>query len=718
MGKVAVEHIFNGATGTSYDSTRTTLGKWITQTTLQDTTSWAGPVPIAINRFCEGINGITYGTGVYALNYDSTYDLVFVGDNTTAAATRKVHAFFYDKTKYNLEYLGFITLSTSGAGNKTMTGLAASRHLYSTGTVTVSGTGVTGNGTAWQTARYSTGARIGFGSTDPAQITTWYEIATITSDTAIVLNGASLTAYGAGTAYVIDEIRIVTSITSATAAEGGLYLVKGVNVLAFSPTGTTFSLAVATDNVRAVYLVQDNASATVTAGIGIGLKPIASNTDHTVYFLNADGASSVRVHKFNIRAALTIASGITTTPFVFKTNAMSTTTTVNTLTFNAEYATPTNQAQRNVASLFFADIGNVYQVQESDLASLSNFTLNSWAESPPGSGAGATFVSSGALRNIKYDSTGEYFLITTNTPYRDYASTFKSGTTAADRIWNANTLQQDQILSAVAGVQDHPKKVFPNLIASLDGMCYIIQQSQSIVTNDLYAVPLGADWMTATGANTSRYPRLITPSIATPNAYKLISVYINKALILGSDNLGIVPEPIRVYVRTSGISDNTGNWLSVSASGDLTGVGGLTTTTEVQFMFEFRAFGLAPVTGRIYSVCVTYEDTSTDSHYIPCADLSSLTNKEFVYKFAYKFHSTVPTLRIRLYNAATNALIVDDNTSTPTGTFEKSTASTPSWVAWTDADKTNETTYLRYTPSTSDKTAIEGLNIRAWLSLA
>jgi hypothetical protein len=51
------------------------------------------------------------------------------------------------------------------------------------GTVTVSGTAVTGNSTNFQTSMIN--MLIGFGSTDPAKITTWYTISARASTTGI-----------------------------------------------------------------------------------------------------------------------------------------------------------------------------------------------------------------------------------------------------------------------------------------------------------------------------------------------------------------------------------------------------------------------------------------------------------------------------------------------------------------------------------------------------
>jgi hypothetical protein len=52
-----------------------------------------------------------------------------------------------------------------------------------------------------------------------------------------------------------------------------------------------------------------------------------------------------------------------------------------------------------------------------------------------------------------------------------------------------------------------------------------------------------------------------------------------------------------------------------------------------------------------------------------------------------------------LYNAVTGDLLIDDSTVSPDGTWEKTTDGT-TWSAYgTLSDKSNETTYIRYTPA-------------------
>jgi hypothetical protein len=226
-------------------------------------------------------------------------------------------------------------------------------------------------------------------------------------------------------------------------------------------------------------------------------------------------------------------------------------------------------------------------------------------------------------------------------------------------------------------------------------------------TNQLYAVPIGAHW---TYAGQTPQQRLITPSMQTTNAVSFSKVYVNSANQLGDDVLGLQTEPFRLYYRTSGIADDTGTWVAVDDSNDISGA---IPGTEIQFMFEFRILGTTCIPARIYSISVVYEDNTTDSHYQPSVANSSITAKTFAWRFSTAFGGTVPTLSVKLFDAVAGGLILSDNTATPTaGVWEKSTDGGSSWGAYNTTDKGNETTYIRYTPTTLG----DNIRVRALLT--
>jgi hypothetical protein len=195
------------------------------------------------------------------------------------------------------------------------------------------------------------------------------------------------------------------------------------------------------------------------------------------------------------------------------------------------------------------------------------------------------------------------------------------------------------------------------------------------------------------------------------NVSKFTNIYVNASEVLGGrtdKNLGLPPEPFRVSYRTSGISDDSGNWTSVDYTGEISAAG----STEIQVRLEFRTMGTSHIPARIHSVCVLYEEYVTDSHYQFSVTKSSATSKQFAWRFSTAFGSSVPALRVLLYDAVSGGMLVDDNTTSPTGTFERSTDGS-NWSTWNNTDKGNETTYLRYTPSS----LADNINVRPVLTL-
>jgi hypothetical protein len=144
---------------------------------------------------------------------------------------------------------------------------------------------------------------------------------------------------------------------------------------------------------------------------------------------------------------------------------------------------------------------------------------------------------------------------------------------------------------------------------------------------------------------------------------------------------------------------------------DLTGVAG---ASEIQFAIDFRTIGAQSIPARIFSVGVVYNDLSTEYHYQPSSRWSDYANKRFAWRHATAFGGTVPTLKVRLYDAVSGTLLLtDDTVSHAYGTFEKSTNDGGSWGAYDTSDKTNETTFIRYTPTT----LTDGLKVKFLLTL-
>ncbi len=226
---------------------------------------------------------------------------------------------------------------------------------------------------------------------------------------------------------------------------------------------------------------------------------------------------------------------------------------------------------------------------------------------------------------------------------------------------------------------------------SENGIAHIVKHGATTALSQLYALPLSAHWTYASSTN----QRAITPALYTANCSKFTSVAVMHDDRIGTGEFSMNTEPYRLYYRLTGIDDNSGEWSLVPRDGDLSS---LAAALRIQFMFEFSTIGAYCIPARIMSLTVVYDDTAvyTDSHFQPSVGALGLTiGKRFVWRFATAFGGTVPTLRVRIYNAITNDLLLDDYTVGSTGSWNKSTNGV-NLIAYNTSDKANETTYIIY----------------------
>lgn len=692
MAKRVTEMTFTGTTTpyTAYDATKTNLGTLIQQRTgVLDTDKFVGPMPLGVARPMESSTAIACAYP-HVLPWDTDNDRVFVIENGTAAATRRVVMYNYEKSTSTFDWMGFITLTFPTATNHTVRGFRMNRQLYTTGTASVSGTTVTGSGTAWSASGIPVGCRIGFGSTDPNAITTWYEISAVGSDTGITLTASAGTVSSGP--YVIDDLRVLVTTTNATVANGGLFMAKGLRTEIFATGGTTIAAATTADDVRAVYWCADAAIVTNTISCGLAVGGFDSWTQQYIYVI--DGTTTTcRVYKYNIRAALTsISSGKTTAAYVYVTAAQTPTGTVSQAN-NGRVDTLNHGPGSGVESLYFVTTTRVYRSSLTDITSGNSvWQTDAMVEVPPG--GTSTYAATSALSSCEIASNIDRLIVMSSgtSSARSYVTKFNTNSDPFDHIFLSDDKQLDQS-STDSGAVSHPSIQASVLsVWSEGGIAYLCRNTTTAVGNQMYAVPLSAHWAYASGATNQR---LITPSLATTNATSLTRVYTNNAQLLGSSTTGLPPEPYRTYYRTTGISDDSGSWSLLDDTGSLSGI---SAGSEIQFMYEFRIIGTFCIPTRLYSVAVVYEDNTTDSHYQPSVAMSDTTNKHFAWRFSTAFGSTVPTLRVRLYDAVSGGLLVDDDSVTAAGTWEKSTNDGGAWAAYDTTDKGNDTTYIRYTP--------------------
>lgn len=712
MAKIAVTTNF-GSLSTytypgGYDSTKLGLGPLMIQRSGSGESAYTGPLEVALARPMEQSTNIP-SIFPWAMQWSSTIDWIFLVDNATATTNRRVVMYTYNRSTGAFSWVGFVTITPPSGTNHTARGFRMTYDTYSTGTVAVSGTAVTGTSTAWQTARFAAGARIGFGSTDPTQISTWYEISAITNDTSITLTGSAGT-INSGTAFVIEELRVILLTTASTTTNGGLFIGKGLHPGIFSPIGTTIAAATTTDNVRATFWLKDAATETNITGSGLAIQSKDSNTQHYVWALQ--GTTTMQLYKYNLRAALTLTSGAdTANGFQYATGVTATLTGTATQLNNGRLASAGHGPGNGLNCIYFTTSTRIYRTN--DISTITTgqttFLADNAVEIPPG--GTNTFAATSALSSIEMSSVIDKFVVLSSgaAGVRSYITQYRTDSGQWDRIFLVDNKQIDQ------SIADSATTPIPSILArafsgwSEGGILYIAGIGTTAQTNLLYALPVSADWQYATTTNC----RVVLPEMLTPNCSTYDKVFTNALTILGGatgQGIGISPEPFRTYYRTTGISDNSGSWTLIDDTGDIANV---TAASSIQLMYEFRTIGQNCVPNRLFNTTITYNDLSTDSHFQPSVTNSSASSKIFSWRFSTAFGSTVPTLRIRLYNAVTGGSLLDDTTtSSASGTWEKSTDGGSTWGAYNTTDKGNETTYIRYTPTS----IADNIRVRALLT--
>jgi len=788
--KKAVEHVFTGdtiLTTDTYDATKTIIGSLFKQYTGATSADKyvTVPPPTMINMVEVTLSSY-FCPHVY--QWSPTIFWIFAGTNATAAVTRTIAMFTYNSATNTISWNGFITLSgTTFAGAKTIRSLRSDVTTHSTGTVSTSGssTSITGSGTLFTSDRIAVGARIGFGTTDPTLVSSWYEITAIGSNTSLTISGA--VNLSAGTSYVIEEIRIGVVCTNVTLYNGGIYMIKGLNPGVFQIGGTTIPEATNTDNIRASYLLKDKAPVTTTVTIaspgvftavghgyiigdlvmlsttgalptgltvnttyyvvsvpttdtftvsatlggaaintsatqsgvhtlysglmanGIGLTDdgVGTATLHDEYLLNLDNTTSVRAHKFNMRAALTVVAGYATGAWLYKTAIQTITGTVQQVN-NGRICTPSTGPASGEKGLFFVTTTRVYRCPISLLTEGGNAWLaDAMLENPPGSLT--TNLATSAFAQIDYsDGLGRFLISTTLTGrHGTYICNYDPSNPQFEKIFGQIN-NRTKLTTSSTGAVDAVFSTAALSIWTEAGRMFAMPNVVTTGLNWFLVLNVGADGYYADNSN----QRVITPKLSTAGASALYRAYMATNQYAGDILLGYTPEPIRMYYRTSGIDDNSGSWTE-TINGDLTGA---SPSDYIQFMFTFEVLGEFCVPRRLYSVTCVYEDASTDtqdSHYLSSADLSNKTTKTFAWKHATAFGSVVPTLRIRLYNAITGGILDDDNSVTRSGTWEKTTDGGSNWVTYNTADKGNELTFIRFTPASIP----DNVQVRALLTL-
>lgn len=682
----------------TYDPDKLGLGPLMVQVNGGLDGSFVGPMPIAVMRPMEASTAIAYSFPVamrWSTKANSQWDWIFAADIAPAAATRRLGMYRLDRLTGTVTYDGFVNVTFPGTSEaKTIRGLRLDYKTESVGTVGVAGTALTGVSTQFLANKVCVGNRIGFGSTDPDLIAQWYEIGAIASDTGITLttNAGTVTA---GTPYVIEDLRLVMIVTSVTTNLGGIYLVKGLRRELFSSAGGAVPAAVSTDNIKACYFLKDATTGTALVALGGAMEDAVDKSTRYMWMLET--IANPVLFKFNVRAALTVATGTAINAFVLKTGAGGALTGAASQLNNGRLAHASHGPGNNLNCIYFTTSTRIYRTADvSTITSASTaWLIDNMTEVPPG-GAN-TYPPGGGMQAIEYAGSIDKFVVTTTgaAGMRSYVTQYRTDSGQMDRIILVDFKQVDQ------GSADSSITPFPSINAAPfsvwveDGIAYLSRFGTYAILNQIWSVPLGADWeySETTGS------RVILPRLSTLGASKFVSAFYSALEILGGGtgkNLGMSPQPLRMYYRTAGISDNSGGWTLLTASGDISGVAG---ADYIQFMVEYRMDNTL-IPGRLLNVCAVFQDTSMSDNWQGSSDIgTSPTAKTFGFRHAIAYSSAVPRLAVQLFDAESGVSLGTDDSTTKAWTWEKTTNAGSSWGAFTTTDRANADTYVRITPT-------------------
>lgn len=681
------ECAFDGPTTliSDYDSSKISMGTLMTQKTDYNGQKHVGP-GYTSNRIFDFIGYYCYALDV--IEIDENTDGIFTIQGITTGNAKNIVFFTFNRSKCEFTFKGHVQINFPQAGNYTIRDFNVIRYLYTTGTVSTSGSTVTGTGTQWVTDRLASGARIGFGSTDPAQITTWHKIHSINGEDALTLKTDAGTI--ADGPYVIDEIRFLICTTHATPANGGVFLMKGFNFDEISCTSFLNGITDSNDE-RSLYRFTDGDENTITEAYGVAVDEMTDWQTHYAYVGN--GTSSLRYYKLNLRAALSnLEGGSTSSAYMYKTASIglpvSGVTAVNHKIYTINHGP--NPGSKN---LFFAYNVNIGRVDIDKIQPGSaDFMLDNILEQPMG--GIVNYVRSSSTQNITSLAYSNYmdrfyiigqwkayiFKYDTNTQNFENALFFFS--TRANG--SLSVKNNPAFISSTAGLSFYAKW-------SNSGYLFLINLSGNY-NNLLYALPVAADTFYAKEFNQV----IITPKIKTQNNLSFNKVYTNPVLWIGNE-FGEKTEGFKTFARTAGIDDNSGEWTLLDSTGDLSK---FDPSEYIQFKYEFY---LIPrgcnLPARLISCVVSYLDFSPDEHFMMSVEKSDPQARTFTWWYAQEF-SSVPELGIYFINSVSGELLYSDTTLTPQGNFEYSSNGSD-WVEWDGQNKVNNNCYVRY--STTQK---------------
>lgn len=701
---MALNHItyeFNTDTVTypsAYDSTKLNLGWLMTSSIDTEGKRYVSPFELSFMRGYEVTNPapISYPyffNSMGFLKYDDDTIWGFVSHGLDVSTAKRIFFFTYKKsTNQIVNFYNSININPNPNTSQQCYGIQPTMDLHITGSVTVTGTQVTGSGTTWLTDGACVGNRIGFGSTSSADITSWYEISSIISNTNLVIkrgvatDGApQLLNLTGSVPYVIEDFRIsyVNYAGTGTAARG-IILVKGLRPEIFTQSPSTIPAATTVDNLRACYRLVDGSTANATfIPVTSILEPKVSLTEQYLYTLSRPGATTISLQKFNIRASLSssLTAGRASGSFIFSTGAQAHGGT-------NMYATDV-MAKDNSGNYYVSHYTRISRIPTGSIVSGSTtFIANHMIENPPG-GTGS-FALSSQLSDICYMSKIDRLYISHEQgTIRNYISRFISGSQFETQVHANDQIQQSTYLvnkfeTLTPNFDDVPLNPY-----YCDGVTFLVRDASNSNNNIIYALPLEADAQFESTSSAC----IITPELFTTSASAYTGIYVDSTDYFNTNRFALPRQPYYLYYRTSGISNNSGSWTYLTPSSSMPAA-----SESIQFKLTFSTLGYYSMPSRVHGITITYSSSLPQqavANYDMTPQETNIASQIFAWRQSSVFNTTPSNLNLNIYSGST-VILTDTVTGSLSGSWEYSTNAGNTWSSLTTPIN-SVGSYIRYT---------------------
>ena len=693
-----ISNLITGST-TSYNTASLLLGNLIKHTNDGDT-SYIRPAKISVNRIFD-YYAVDFRY-MQTIEYSPDIDYILTSYQSVATQTTLTTVLAkYNKRTEEWTNCGriFTTPATGSAGTRNTTAVDGKLYRYSSGSVQVNGLSVTGSSTQWSTNRIFQGSRIGFGTTSSADITDWYDIATVPTNTNFELATTVPQNLPPGTPYVIEELKIAFGFTGNGLLSGTL-LVHGVHEGVFSQTGTTvlpYGNVAGTgsfvDKQRGFVRLADQQNSRFTSCgpcVFDRSQNLTSSVDDYLYVYNHSGGNGIELIRYDMGQPITaIATGSSFNQFDFSTQSGSNVTATLPVAPGryAVFAKPAHGPGSGSHDIYLTGTGRLFRTKLSTIYSGSaNIATDNWFEIPP---MGPNNFSVFNSTNVTYVPSIDRFITTAAAS----CGIFKYNIYGNEEI-------ERRILLPSSTFNTLFTRPYPNFIYTTHGAAPIVACENDTLyisiggastQNIMFNIPIAADYQYA--SKTKQWA--VFPKLITNNNKQFKRALVKFDNDVAPENLGFPPERVFVYYRTTGIDDDSGEWTRLENGGDMSNVA---VTEQVQLAVAWDVLGSFALYPPVYGVTLVYENDSQISQYTPSISLTNVTNRVFAWRQAQTFTSTnIPTLRIRLYNSETGNLVLEDTTlSQSQGVFQYSANTGSTWNSW-NATQNVANNYIKYT---------------------